>query len=174
MMSPELGFPTYKGMIHIVENLRARDREEIFCTRWDEGEPQLVADCMNVVGLPTSYTVMAYINNKAVAVLGACQPWPGLWDVWCFGTDDFDQVSHLLTKHIHRKMIPTLLERGARRAHCRSLATHTKAHEWLESMGASVDRARPLKAWGKNGEDFLMFEWQREEMVRLFSRVEAA
>ncbi len=162
------------GLRHIVRNLRARDREEIFCTRWDDGFDGLVADCMAVSKLPTSYTVLAYVNNKPVAVLGACEPWPGLWDGWCFGTDDFDKVALFLTKHIHRKMLPLLLARGLRRMHCRSLASQTATHDWLRSIGASQDDERVLKGWGKNGEDFVMFEWHREALLKTYQPAEVA
>jgi hypothetical protein len=68
-------------------------------------------------------------------------------------------------------MIPGMLARGARRMHCRSLHTHYKAHEWLRTFGEPSEIL--LKSWGKNGEDFLLFEWQRDDLLGYYKPAEA-
>lgn len=166
--------PNDGDLLYILRNLREQDRREIFATRWSENLDFLVDDCMGVAALPTSYTVMAGLQDKPIAILGAVEPWPGCWDVWCFGTDQFDLIAFSLTKHIRRVMIPTLLSRGLRRGHCRSLATHTKAHAWLHDLGARPDLDRPLKSWGKGGEDFVQFEWHRADLLEMLKLSEAA
>lgn len=153
-------------LLYIARNMRAADKEEIYATRWSDNPNQLVDDCMAVAALPTSYTVMAGLE-KPIAVLGAVEPWPGVWDVWLFATDDFKKIAFSMTKHVRKVFIPTLLERGMHRAHCRSIATHTENHEWLYNMGARQDATRPCRGWGKNGEDFLMFEWHREDLLKM-------
>lgn len=161
-------------LLYILRNLRAADREEIFATRWSDDPNSLVDDCMMVAARPTSYTVMAGLAGKPIAVLGAVEPWPGCWDVWCFGTDDFNKIAFSLTKHIRRVMIPMLLARGLRRAHCRSLSTHAKAHAWLHDLGARQTDDRVMRGWGKNGESFIMFEWHRADLLETYKPAEAA
>jgi hypothetical protein len=34
-------------------------------------------------------------------------------------------------------------------------------------MGARQDATRPCRGWGKNGENFLMFEWHREDLLAM-------
>lgn len=149
-------------LLYIARNMRAADKEEIYATRWSDDPNRLVDDCMAVSALPTSYTQIAGIE-RPIAVFGAVQHWPGVWDVWCFGTDEFPRIGFALTKHIRKVMVPLLINRGAHRVHCRSLSSHVEAHEWLKNLGARPDEQKFLKAWGRGGEDFLMFEWHLED-----------
>ncbi len=159
-------------LLYIARNMRCRDRQEIFATRWSENPNQLVDDCMAVSRLPTSFTAMMGLK-KPIAVIGAVEPWPGVWDVWLFATKEFDQIRFSMTKYVRKVFIPALLERGMHRAHCRSIASHVKNHEWLYEMGARQDATRPCRGWGKNGEDFLMFEWHREDLLAQLANAEA-
>jgi hypothetical protein len=166
--------PAEEGpLFYIIAHMRECDRREIFCTRWDDDPASLADDCMNVIGRANSLTVLATLDREPVAVLGAVETWPGTWDVWCFGTDQFEKVAFTLTKYVRRTLIPALLVRGLRRGHCRSLADHVKAHAWLRELGAKSEDERPMKSWGKNGEDFVMFEWHRHDLLKTF-RPEAA
>jgi len=161
-------------LLYIVRNMRAADRDEIFATQWSSSPNYLVDACMAAAAAPTSYTIMAYWDGRPAAVLGGIEPWPGCWDVWAFGTDEFDRVAFGLTKHIRRVFIPTLLARGLRRAHCRSMVGHTKVHAWLHDLGARQCDDRVMRGWGKNGEDFIMFEWHRDVLLETYSPAEAA
>jgi hypothetical protein len=164
---------TEMGLYFIACNLRAMDREEIFATRWDNDPSALVDECLFVLKRPSSFAVMAAFGGKIplpIAVLGAVEQWPGVWDVWAFGTEDFFRVGFILTRYVRKTLIPTLLAKGARRAHCRSLASHKAAHQWLRALGATEDCERRLKSWGKNGEDFILFEWHRADMMALYKQ----
>jgi hypothetical protein len=164
---------TDADLFYIAANMRAADRAEIYATRWTDDPSALTDDCMIVVGCPSSWTVVARLGSEPVAVMGAVEPWPGAWDVWCFGTDMFDRVALTMTKYIRRTFIPLLLARGLRRAHCRSMAGHDRAHAWLRLLGAKPSSEQPMRNWGKNGEDFVMFEWHREDLLKLY-KAEAA
>lgn len=160
---------TEEALLYIASNMRERDAEEIFATRWDGDPLSLTSDCMACLERPRSVAVMAMYDHRPAAVMGAVEVWPHVWDVWCFGTDDFDHVALSLTKYVRRTLIPYLLKNGMKRAHCRSMAKHSKAHDWLRAMGAEQDNERPMKAWGKNGEDFVLFEWHREALLELYA-----
>ncbi len=157
-------------LLFIARNMRPADRAEIYATRWGDDPNWLVDDCLTVSQGPGAYAVIAGIE-RPIAVVGAVQSWPGVFDVWAFGTPEFQRIGFALTKHIRRVMIPLLIERGAHRAHCRSLSSHTDAHDWLRMLGAHEKRDKEFKGWGKNGEDFKMFEWHLEDFK---SKAEAA
>lgn len=158
-------FPMDDGdLLYIARNMRAADRAEIEATRFSSSPNYLVDDCMAAAAMPDSYTAIVGLD-KPIAVFGAVKPWPGVYDVWCFGTEDFRKIAFSLTKHIRRVVIPLLVERGFHRAHCRSMSTHTDAHAWLETLGAKRSEW-PLKAWGKNREDFVMYEWHIEDILK--------
>ncbi len=155
-------------LFYVAANMRERDRQEIYATRFSDDPSQLTDDCLWAMGRPNSIAVMAKNGVEPVAVLGAIETWPGTWDLWCFGTEQFDTVAWALTRYCRRVYFPTLLKRGLRRAHCRSMAAHTKAHDWIHSLGANVDCDRPMRNWGKNGEDFVMFEWHRDDLLKIY------
>lgn len=157
--------PLHDGdVLYVARNMRQADRDEIYATRRAESANNLVNDVMWASKQPDAFSVMACLGERPVAILGGVPFWPGVYDVWAFGTDEFHLVAFSLTKHIRRVMIPRLVERGCHRAHCRSLASHTVAHEWLRSFGFRPGLT--LKAWGKNREDFLLFEWHLEDFMK--------
>src|SRR4051812_33585817 len=100
-------------LLHIAENMRQMDREEIYCTRWSDDPSDLVGGLMGIINRPSSITRVACLEGFPVAVVGAVEAWPGVWDVWCFGTDAFDHVALSLTKYVRRVLVPTMLARGA-------------------------------------------------------------
>lgn len=138
-------------LVHIARNLRARDREELFATRWDD-DPLLLADqYARVEGLRYLFS----LDEEPVAVMGAIEQWPGTWSVYAFGTDKWDRVVFSLTKTAKRVMIPEMQCRGMRRAHAASLDVHVQAHRWMERLGGKKESTMP--GFGRNGETFFMF-----------------
>ena len=67
-----------------------------------------------------------------------------------------------MTRHIIRVMMPSLAIAKAHRAEARSAASHIEAHNWLERLGAT--REAPLRGYGRNGEDFILFAWHLESL----------
>jgi hypothetical protein len=134
----------------IAENMREWDRREIYATRWDESPLALAADCLRVSGL-------AWTADDIVAI-GAMPAWPGVWSVWMFATPEFPRIGLPLTRWAKREMIPAVARAGAHRAQCQSMAGHTEAHRWLETLGARIEGG-PLVGYGRCREDFYTFVW---------------
>jgi RimJ/RimL family protein N-acetyltransferase len=67
-------------------------------------------------------------------------------------------VSFALTRWVKRFMIPALKEAGMHRAEARSLATHTTAHAWMQSLGAKQESV--LRQYGRDKQDFILFGWE--------------
>lgn len=143
----------YGNTLYIAKRMRALDREEIFATRWDESEESLCADAVAVPGM--SFIVSK--NGEPVCALGGVPEHPGCWSVWMFATDKWNSVALTATKFVKRWLIPAIENTGANRAECKSISTHSVAHKWLDSLGAT--RESVLERYGKNGEDFYIFRW---------------
>jgi hypothetical protein len=152
----------HKDMTYIAENMRAADRREIFATRAAEDIGRLVDDCMAFSAQNSAYATIACLE-RPIAVIGAAEVWPGVYDVWSFGTNEFKRVGFAMTKWVRKVLIPSLVKVGAHRVHCRSIEGHVEAHEWLKMLGA--EPMHTLKAWGKGREDFLLFEWHIEDVL---------
>jgi len=58
-------------------------------------------------------------------------------------------------------MYPALYDLGHNRTECRSIASHTDAHEWLDSLGAV--RECTIHDVGARRESYIQFSWTREK-----------
>ena len=148
--------PKFRELIHVCRNLRELSREEMYMTSEIE-EPDLLAEQM--VGDRLQW--VAYHDGKPAAVIGARQAHPGVWNLYGFGTDDYEHIMLEVTKHARRVMMPEVKATGAHRAQALSPADHVETHKWLRFLGAK-EEAR-LGGFGKNGEDVLVFAWRREK-----------
>lgn len=142
--------PTADETRFIVERLREADREELDATAWELGDA-LVQRLQAI----TAFQYVAYAKGAPAAIFGAWPLWPTVWSVYAMGTDNFPALG--MTKFIRRRMVPVLLDMGARRAECASIAGHHTAHRWLEALGA--ERECTMLGYGKRGEAFHRYVW---------------
>jgi hypothetical protein len=146
------------GLLYVADNMREIDKKEVFATRWDDNPEDLV-DCIMAKG---SFGWISVANDGIpVAAFGAIACWPGVWQVWMFATDRWDEVSSEVTKFIKRIMIPAIKSTDWLRAECRSIEGHDTAHRWLEFLGAT--REASLKMLGKNGDTFHVYSWTNDK-----------
>jgi hypothetical protein len=146
---------------HITANLRPADRLEAHATRWNDSDEDLATEIMAWAG-GVSWIAALPDTGEPVAVLGACNVWPGYWSCFMMTTDKFPQIGFPLTKFAKNRMIPLLMELGGWRGEARSMVSHTEAHRWLEALGAK--RESTLKCYGKNGEDYFNYVWTRNDV----------
>jgi len=65
-----------------------------------------------------------------------------------------------ITRFFYQVLGPNVAAAGAWRVEARPLAGNELAIRWLERLGAT--QRCDLRGYGKNGEDFLLFDWTRE------------
>lgn len=148
--------PPFQDMLHVAQNMRERDREEIFATRYGDDPADVARDVVNA----GAFRWGAYLDGVPVGAVGAYPRWPNVWTAWAFGTDDWPKTVLTVTKHVKRFMIPALYRAGAKRVDATALATHADARAWLTALGATPEK--PLDNWGKNGQTFVCYVWTRE------------
>lgn len=101
-------------------------------------------------------------DDTPIGLIGG-NAWPDdEWRVWMLATDDFDKVGLKVTSFVRRAMIPGLLKSGSKRAFCWSIDGHEKAHRWIKWLGAKEKRV--MRGHGRHGEDFVEFEWWRNDV----------
>lgn len=149
----------YRDILHVCENMRDADREELFCTT-DATTSLEYADRMAAALHHGSISgFVAYYGNSPIALLGVAHMWPGVVSVWMFATNGFPKIAIGLTKFVKHNMIPQYVSiAGVKRAQCFSQVGHTMAHAWLEVLGAK--REGTAHGFGSNGEDFTLFAWR--------------
>jgi hypothetical protein len=157
--------PPLDDFIYVAANMRERDREEIFATRYGNDPVQVARDAK----AGGEFAWVAYVDGLPAAAIGALPRWPRVWTVWAYGTDQWDTVVLALTRHVKRFMIPAIFNAGAIRADACALEKHEDARRWLEYLGAVAEK--PLDNWGKNGERFVLYCWTRERTKRTLINV---
>ncbi len=143
-------------VLAVAERMRPLDRAEVYATRRSE-DPGELAEV--AAGWSRFGAVAATPAGTPAAAIGAVELWPGVWSVWMFATAEWPAVAIAVTRYARRMLPRQLLEAGAHRAECRSLASHEAAHRWMRSIGAR--REGELAGYGKDGEDFVTFAWRR-------------
>lgn len=136
-----------EALRHICANLREWDERECMATQFGDDRENLVRSALYTPD--TAW--LAWDGLIPVATIGATPLWPGVWGMWCFGTDRFRRVGGLLTKHVKRFMIPMLLG-AAHRAEAKVLDGHEESQRWLTSFGLTREATHP--GYGRNGETF--------------------
>jgi hypothetical protein len=88
-------------------------------------------------------------------VAGFDQIRPGVWQDWLLSTPAaWDKYWRSVTK-ISRRVMDEMLQQGAHRLQCVSLASRIHAHRWYRPLG--LEREGLLRAYGVNGEDAVMY-----------------
>lgn len=153
----------------VLDRVRADDRREIEATmpvRPAETLPMQIARACRF-GL-----VAAADDGEPVAVVAAAEVWPGVWQVGMFATDRWSCVAHPVTRWIRRALMPALLDAGAHRAHCYALADRPASEDWLRHLGAQDEGF--LRGFGRNGEDFVIYAWSKNDVRPRFPEAENA
>lgn len=153
MAAPDLG-----ALLHVAQNLREMDKREVFCGHAQTPD-KLATDAFTTRG----YCDVAWVDHRPVAVIGAQPLWPGLWQVWAWGTEEWPRVALTLTKHAVRVLKPLMLQHGGHRAQCHSHVLHTDAHRWLKFFGFTCEGL--MQGYGREQEDFLLFAWRIRDHV---------
>lgn len=148
--------PNKAEINYVCENMRESSREELFAV--GDGNPKTYADWLVK---SEGFKWVAYHNKTPCALIGAVPERGGVWALFGLGTDDWKQVWRKVTIIAKRDMMRAVLDAGAHRAHCMSLATHEETHKWLRFLGVSHEAEMP--AYGNQGEDFILFSWLRDK-----------
>lgn len=143
------------AVFKVALNMREWDKREIYANRFDD-DPMAVARQAIQMGGDVGWVAGL---EEPIAAFGCYLMWPGVWSMWLFATDDFQRIGLSVTKLVKRQILPMLWQAGAHRLEARSMDGHLDAQSWLEVIGAR--REATLKGYGRAGENFHVFTWER-------------
>lgn len=153
-MSARVIAGTLRDLSYIAANLRLEDREEVDCQFVDWSPVGLASISLR------GHAYVVLIDGNPEAAFGANPtPNPGLWVAYSWGTRRLWRAVPIITHFVSAVLIPDLVASGCQRCEARAMARHDSAHRWLKRMGAN-EQGR-LECYGRNGEDFILFEWTR-------------
>ncbi|CDX39979.1 conserved hypothetical protein [Mesorhizobium sp. SOD10] len=145
---------TLRDLSYIAANLRPEDRAEIDC-QVKQWSPALLA-----LTALQGFAYVAELDGNPEAGFGAAEQRSGLWIAWSWGTRRMRRCVPEITRFFDAVLGPQVAAKGAWRVEARALANNDLALRWLGRLGAT-QRCR-LPAYGKNGEDFFLYDWTRE------------
>lgn len=146
----------YLSLEYVVLNMRESDRKEIYALRSHDSPLQLAAEAYALIR-NTGRGRIAWDKGKPVAVAAFTENWPGCWEAWMFGTDDFKRGAIDLIRWFRKEANEILTVCEGRRLQCDSSADHHEAHKMIKGLGG-IEEFR-LRKYGKGGEDFIRFVW---------------
>lgn len=137
----------------ITANLRAMDHEEAFC--------QLPADTPTAVLAQwlvlSADAFIAYVDDEPVTLFGTSPINAACFNVFAVGTRQMRRTIPAVSRFMMVEHVEKRIRDGARTMEARSLATHTEAHAWMKSLGATQHGSH--FAYGRNDERFVLFRW---------------
>lgn len=149
--------------------MREMDRREIYNMRGHDNPFQLAREI--VLAATYGRAGIAERSGRPCGIIGVSPMWPGLWSAWSFGTDDWPKAVMELSRYGRSVLEPFVRARGAHRVQCESHIDHIEAHRWLMAMGATVEGR--LRAYGRDGSDYLQFSWGTDYVHRKAARSKA-
>lgn len=151
---------TIRDLSYIAANLRPEDYAEVDC-QLDLWSPATLA--------LTALQGMAYVcevDGNPEAAFGAGEVRSGLWVAWSWGTKRMRRCVPRITQFFYEVLGPDVASRGAHRVEARAMAGNDLAVRWLNRLGATERCTLP--GYGKNGEDFILFDWTRETWANVY------
>lgn len=142
----------WPSALHIATHMRASDRAEVMATRWNDSSHDFAAECMHLSG-PKLAAMLP--DGEPVAMGGVAPNHPGVGQAWMVGTDRIGEMGIQIAHTCRRAVRALFADGGLHRIQAHSIASHDWAHRWLRSIGFSEEARLP--AYGKGGEDFLVF-----------------
>ena len=138
---------TPRHAIEVAFNMRDIDRREVLSSCRSKTPLEFAKECLYHGGFAVLDS-----TGKAVCVGGVAYQWEGVGNAWMVGTDAV--YKHMI--EVTRLGIKLVNDKNLRRVQAWSAAFHTDSHKWLSRIG--FVEAHKLKSWGRNGEDFILFE----------------
>ena len=151
---------TYLDLEYVVLNMRERDKGEIFALRSHDNPLQLAMEAHSAIR-NLGRGQIAWAHGRPCAVLAFTEEWPGMWSIWMFGTDDFKHGAIDLLRWARKEANAILSVCKGHRIQADSRADYEEAHKLIRAAGGRPEFT--MRAYGKNGEDYIRFVWLRSE-----------
>ena len=148
---------TLPDIEYICLHLRESDKREILNMRPHDSPLQLAWEsCSAIRNLGRGR--IAWYKGRPAGLFAFTESWPGLWEVWMFGTDEFKNVAIDLMRYCRKEANDILTTSNGRRLQCDCAMDHAEAHKLIKAMGA-IAEGPPMQAYGKDGSAYQRYVW---------------
>ncbi len=144
-----------RDVSYILANLCEADRAEIACQYPEHTDTLTIGRSHLGLG-----AWCALLDSQPVQAFGLYPATPAgnVLIAWAFGTRFRRRSIPAVTRWMRERLLAAFAG-GVTRVEARAIATHVGAGRWLRGLGAAEV---PLRGFGRNGEDFILFSWVAE------------
>lgn len=136
-------------------NMRAIDRQEISNMLPSDNPLEWAATIHHACGRDgKGVGWVARINGRPAATMGVFENFPGCWQLFSFGTDQYVRVLALFKPKLDL-MWAFAREHGGHRVECKTHAQHITAHALCRIVGFTHEAT--FRNYGTDGADYLQF-----------------
>lgn len=145
---------------YICLNMRERDQKEIYNICPHDNPLRLAWESHHMI-LNQGRGRIAWHDGRPAAIAAFVETWPGVWNVFMWGTRDFNHAAIELLRWFRREARDILSVCKGHRLQCDSLMGFEEAHKMIRAFGG-VPEGPPMRAYGKDGSDYQRFVWLKE------------
>lgn len=139
----------------IATAMREADRREIFAHRWSDEIEDFLQDFAAARPAFLAVKALCAAEFDPIAIVGAFRRAPTIASVVMFATDRFPEIALPATRWVRRTGLPAYVDPWCRRAQCEAWVENVASLAWLQTLG--FRREGVLRAYGKNGEDYVQY-----------------
>ena len=151
----------YLAVEFICLHMRPQDREEVFGLVGHDDQLRFAMETTGYIRNAGRGRI-AWWNGRPAALMAFVELRPGVWEVWSFGTEDFQRVALELMRWCRKEANDILQHCKGHRLQCYSRADYADAHKLIGAMGGTSE-GPPLRRFGKDGSDYQTFVWLNGE-----------
>ena len=145
---------TLRDLSYVASHMCEEDRAEVGC-QLDDTSALAIAEASF-----RDFAFCVELDGNPEAAIGCGCVRSGYWLAWSWGTRRIWRCLPAMVRFSQSWLQPAVYDMGAYRVEARVLASHVRAHRFLERIGG---RWRcDLPSFGKGGEDFVLYDWTRE------------
>lgn len=155
-MIPWIRDATHDDVLQVSLAMQDRDYDEISCQRFERTREELAKGLADQYGnFPFVFSIG--LERPIVVMMGICAC-PNVWSIGMWSTPELPRIKKFVTKFASQDFFGAMRLSGAHRVECKSIVGYDSVHNWLRFLGF---RQSPdvIEKMGRNGEDFLSFEW---------------
>ena len=152
------GPATYKQIHYVSMMMRDRDFEEITAVNYENTREEL-ADALAKRYDDFPFCFCFSCDNEPVCILVGVNCYPGFWSIGMWATPKISKIGKKLTSIIRNEFFGAMRASGMHRVECKSIVGYNEVHKWLLALGFRIQEKGILEKFGKDKQDFILFEW---------------
>jgi hypothetical protein len=152
---------TAEMLRYILEHLSDIDRIELEATAWDN---RRIADALVSRIMDGAMVAMIAKGDRPITACGLVPLSPTVAVAFAFSTPEYRRAIIPVTRFIRGFGTAFAIKTAIRRIEFRALAARPDVGRWVRLLGAKPEAT--LSCFGKNGEDFILYRWLRDEYAQ--------